>query len=62
MGEEGREISKCPFCGNEDCVVDNTDFCHYVACLKCEARGPMEQTIGEAIAAWNKAMKWEAGK
>jgi Lar family restriction alleviation protein len=48
------KLKPCPFCGNDDCVVDTTGFSYYVTCLKCEAHGPLEGTKEEAMGAWNK--------
>jgi Lar family restriction alleviation protein len=57
--EAGIELMKdglkpCPFCRNDDCVVDSTVIFYHVTCLKCEARGPKEDTVEEARAAWNR--------
>jgi transcription elongation factor Elf1 len=50
-------LIKCPFCKNDACVVDSTVYHHYVSCLKCEARGPLSDTIEEAKTAWNRGVE-----
>jgi transcription elongation factor Elf1 len=47
------EFKPCPFCKNYDCVVDKTSMHYYVICLKCEARGPLSDTVEEAKTAWS---------
>jgi Lar family restriction alleviation protein len=58
----GTNIGPCPFCGNTDCVIDKTRFHHHVTCLKCEAKGPLSDSVEEAIAEWNKADSKEEKK
>jgi Lar family restriction alleviation protein len=51
------KLKPCPFCGYEDIEVGATDFNYYADCLKCEARGPLEDKEAKAIEAWNKACR-----
>jgi Lar family restriction alleviation protein len=53
-------IKRCPFCGNDDCVLEATFHSFFVECQKCGARGPLEIFEEQAIDAWNQAGEKEA--
>ena len=49
------KINPCPFCGKNGRLLQvgwNSVVCSNVDCL---ARGPIKQTVKEAIKAWNSA-------
>lgn len=53
-------VDICPFCGNGDIEIDETESCEYaVSCPECQAVGPICYDIMQAIAAWNKATRLE---
>lgn len=45
---------RCPFCGEHASTVvsERTDL-YFVRCEACQADGPPEETLQEAVAAWN---------
>jgi Lar family restriction alleviation protein len=43
------ELKPCPFCGSTD--VEYIDF--YVACNRCSAMGPSDESDIDIIKAWN---------
>lgn len=51
---KSRRYLPCPFCAGQDLktVAQDRD-CYYVQCQDCQADGPPEETIGEALDAWN---------
>lgn len=44
----------CPFCAERSTttVADDVD-CYYIRCDECFAEGPPEETLQEALSAWN---------
>ncbi len=44
----------CPFCGDPSptIVSESTDL-YFIRCGECLAEGPPEETLQEAVAAWN---------
>ena len=58
-------LEHCPFCGGEAQIVSTTEVIghgacvteHYVQCLKCKAKGPMESEYYEEKEACIKACK-----
>jgi len=44
----------CPFCASTELktVVQDRD-CYFVQCQDCQADGPPEETLGEAVQVWN---------
>ena len=61
-------LKPCPFCGGKANIADNTSpkLCTsahaYVFCLKrgCPGRGDEQETVDEAVAAWNNREAAEA--
>jgi Lar family restriction alleviation protein len=61
-------LKPCPFCGGKANIADNTGpkLCTsahaYVFCLKrgCPGRGDEQETVDEAVAAWNNREASEA--
>jgi Lar family restriction alleviation protein len=51
------KLKPCPFCGFEDIEVDRGEFSSHATCIKCEAQGPLEESVAKAIEAWNKAYR-----
>jgi Lar family restriction alleviation protein len=65
-----REILPCPFCGYaiqrdydnpNDHQIAAIGYLHgyHVNCPCCDANGPFEYTIDEAIARWNERVNYE---
>ena len=60
------ELRRCPFCGERDDMLGfmRTPYAWAVACLVCQAVGPLTFPKAKAIAAWNRRepdweRKWE---
>lgn len=61
--EAAEAVAPCPFCGAapEDCPQNSErphpkrkgDWCTYIWCDNCNARGPEKREPAEAAAAWN---------
>ena len=47
----------CPFCGNENTRVTQSQGIAFVACDDCHTSGPKCQYRNVAIAVWNRAPK-----
>ena len=64
-GSDSPHIRECPFCGSPWVNVwglDNRSF--GVTCI-CFALGPVRETVGAAIEAWNVRLpgrKWDLGE
>ncbi|WP_419720762.1 Lar family restriction alleviation protein [Phenylobacterium aquaticum] len=44
----------CPFCGERQTSTIASDVdCYFVRCEDCLAEGPPEDTLDEAMVAWN---------
>lgn len=55
----GHSVYPCPWCGYYDLYVDNICKKFFVGCAACGARGPMADTIEEAIEKWNEQVDEE---
>ncbi len=45
----------CPFCANETLVNDKDGlFKHFIKCIECGARGPINSHIERSIKSWNE--------
>ena len=60
------KLKPCPFCGgnDEDSMIGfiKTPYAWAVACLACQAQGPLTFPKQGAIAAWNRRAKMEGRK
>lgn len=58
--EESVKIKPCPFCGNEDLVLERVDSdlsrfgFNQVVCPTCESKGPKGKHAVSVIDLWNK--------
>lgn len=50
----------CPFCGSHSIQILESDELCWVNCMTCEADGPPQKTMGQAIDAWNG--NWSGNK
>ena len=57
-----RELLPCPFCGMKARLFPMWTDGFAVACLHCEAKGPMRRTEPEAVEAWNHRSNLPARK
>lgn len=47
-------IESCPFCGNDEVVIDeNEDNEYFIGCPECQASGPITEVVMDAISYWN---------
>lgn len=57
MAEKRTELKKCPFCGELDVNLRyaqyNDEILVNISCNRCGVEMPIEETIGEAVQAWN---------
>ena len=56
-GEVYYQVDPCPFCGEDrgelaDKKILATSY--WIECGNCDARGPRQMTIDEAVDGWNK--------
>ena len=54
MSEDTRKTFSCPWCYSEEIVFSQIINSHRVKCLYCDASGPAETSIQEAILKWNR--------
>lgn len=45
-------LKPCPFCGREKLIRVTVKTC-FIVCEGCETQGPVENTLDDAIEAWN---------
>lgn len=44
----------CPYCENDQIVAHKLHERHWVECMGCEARGPVDYSLVKAFSAWNR--------
>jgi hypothetical protein len=49
-------VLPCPFCGDNNCLVEPYYNESYVRCQKCDTEGPTGDT-NECVILWNKRIK-----